>query len=66
MMIAAPNMMHTVMVFIETIISQEFCLNLLIISLRLNQFTGSFTKIFSQKKASSAFFVISRTANVKY
>ena len=44
-------MMHKIMAFVQSIISGEFCLNQLIISFRLNQFTKGFTKTFIRKKA---------------
>ena len=44
--------MHTIMEFVQSTISLEFCINLNIVSLKLNQFTNGFMKTFIRKKTS--------------
>ena len=53
----APNMIHTIMVFTQSIIARlKISLNLLIISFRIKQFTNGFTKTFIRKMQAEILF----------
>ena len=58
--IQAPNMMHTILPFVQFINSWEFSLKPLIVFFRLNSFIISFTKTFIRKITSCDILVISR------